>query len=97
MKRHETKPIGQIITEAFRAAGTSELYDRQRVCYLWTEITGPTINRMTTRRWVDREGALHVSITSASLRNDLQFLAPKLIERLNEAAGKKVITRIVFH
>lgn len=96
MKRSEAKPIGQIITEAFRAAGTSDLYDRQRVCYLWTEVTGPTINRMTTRRWIDRD-VLHVTITSASLRNDLQFLAPKLIERLNEAAGKQVITRIVFH
>lgn len=96
MKRHTAKTVGQIIEEAIDASGTRGAFDRQRICFLWAEVVGPAITRQTIRRWVSGD-VLHVAIQSASLRNDLQFLTPRLIERLNRAAGKEIITRIVFH
>ncbi|MEE1207834.1 MAG: DUF721 domain-containing protein [Muribaculaceae bacterium] len=96
MKRHEAESVGDIIRQAFERAGAAETFDRQRVSYLWPEIVGPSINRETTRRWVDGD-TLHVCIASASLRNDLGYMAPSLVEKLNAAAGKPVIRRILFH
>ena len=74
----------------------TEAYDLQRVCTLWPEIVGPTINRFTTRRWIDRD-VLHVAISSAALRNDLMFHRERLIAHLNRAAGKNIISNIIFH
>lgn len=96
MKRHEAESVGSIIKRAFESAGNAPAFDRQQVCYLWSEVVGPSINRQTTRRWVEGD-TMHVCIRSASLRNDLGFMASSLVEKLNEAVGKPVIRRILFH
>lgn len=96
MRRTEAKRIDEIIGEAIEAAGTRDAFNRQRICYLWPEIVGVSINRLTTRRWVERD-TLHVCITSAAVKNELSFVASQLVERLNRAAGANVISRIVFH
>lgn len=96
MKRTEAKRIDQIISEALDASGTRDSFNSQQACYLWTEIVGPSINRQTTRRWVDHD-VLHVCITSASLKNELSMMASAIIDRLNRAVGANTITKIVFH
>jgi len=96
MKRSEAKTVGEIFQEAIAKAGMSEAYDEQRASYLWPEIVGPTVNRMTTRRYV-ANGTLHVFITSASLKSELSFLTDALIKRINDAVGKQVIKSIVIH
>lgn len=96
MKRHETLSVGRIIDMCFERAGNTDVYDAQRASYLWTEIVGPSINRMTTRRWVSGT-ELHVCIESASAKNDLSFLSSKIVERINNALGKEIITKLVIH
>lgn len=96
MKRQEARTFGDIFNEALRHAGLEAAYDEQRASYLWPEIVGPVVNRMTTRRYVDG-GVLHVYISSASLKSELSFLTAKLITRINESVGKEVIKSIVIH
>lgn len=96
MKRNDAKRVDAIITMAFERCGTRDVFDRQHICYLWPEIVGPTINRLTTRRWVERD-ELHVCIASGPLKNELSFMQSRLVERLNAAAGAHVITKIIFH
>lgn len=96
LKRTEAKRLGTIIDEMFAATGQAEVYAEQRLCYLWAEVVGPTINRYTTRRFVDH-GTLHVYITSASLKNELSYLTDSLVAKLNEATGRNVISKIEIH
>ena len=96
MKRNEPTLVGDIIAQAINMSGSREVYDRQRVCYLWPEVVGPTINRLTTRRWVDRD-ELHVAIASAALKNELSFMNARLTQLINEAFGAQIISRIVIH
>lgn len=96
MKRNEPMHISEIVSEAFRLAGAEAAFERQRACSLWAEVVGAPINRQTVRRWVE-DTTLHVTIASPILRNDLSFMQDRLIESLNRAAGKQLITRIVFH
>lgn len=96
MKRQEALSFGQIFDEAIRQSGLETAYDEQRASYLWPEIVGPTVNRMTTRRYVEN-GVLHVFISSAPLRSELSFLTDKLVCRINESIGKTVIKSIVLH
>ena len=95
-KKTEAKRLGDIINEMIAASGHADTYDEQRLCYLWTEVVGPTINRYTTRRYVDH-GTLHVYLSSASLKNELSYLTETLADKLNEATGRHVIDRIEIH
>ncbi len=96
MKKREALTVGQIIEQAIAETGNSQEYDLQRACFCWAEVVGPAINRHTVRRWVDRD-TLHVSITSASLKNELQFHIPRLLQLLNQAVGRDVLKNIVIH
>ena len=96
MKRNDPLPVGEIIRRAFEKAGQLDTIERQQVCSMWPQVVGPTINRMTVRRWVDGD-TLHVVISNPALRNDLSFMQDKLIEALNKTAGKQIISHIKFH
>lgn len=96
MKRSEPKTFGEIFSEAMAQAGMSEVYDEQRASFLWPDIVGATVNRMTTRRYVEK-GVLHVYISSASLRSELSFLTETLTRRINETVGRNVISKIIIH
>ncbi|MDE6368876.1 MAG: DUF721 domain-containing protein [Muribaculaceae bacterium] len=96
MKWTEPKTFGEIFNEAMTRVGMSDAYDEQRASYLWTEIVGPTINRFTTRRYINN-GVLHVYITSAPLKSELSFLTDTLMKRINDAVGRQVVTSIVIH
>ena len=96
MKRTEAQSIKDIIDVALTQSGISSTIDEQKLCYLWPEIVGQSINRYTTRRYVEN-GILHVYISSAALKNELQFHRTRLMDELNRATGKNVITNIVIH
>ncbi|MCC8114047.1 MAG: DUF721 domain-containing protein [Bacteroidales bacterium] len=96
MKKHEAMTVGQIIEQAIAQTGNRDEYERQQACYLWPEIVGPTINRYTTRRWVERD-VMHVCLSSAVLKNELMFHRARIIDMLNRALGTKVISEIVIH
>lgn len=96
MKKREAMTVGQIIEMAIAQTGNRDDYDRQRACYMWQEVVGPAINRYTTRRWMERD-KLHVCIVSAPLKNELQFTRQRLVENLNRALGKNVISDIIIH
>lgn len=96
MKRREAIRVDAIIKEAMAASGATDTFRQQQACFVWPEIVGPAINRCTTRRWVDRD-VMHVCINSASLKHELAFVAPQIIERVNRAVGVDVIKKLVFH
>lgn len=96
MKKHEAMTVGQIIEQAINNTGHRDSYDRQQICYLWAEVVGPSINRLTIRRFIDND-VLHVYLASAPLKNELSFQSTALISKLNSLVGKNVISKIIFH
>lgn len=96
MKKREAMAVGEIIKQAIDATGHRNDFDRQRACYVWPEIVGPAINRLTTRRWVDGD-TLHVCLASAPLKQDLAFHKEKLIELINKMTGSDAIHDIRIH
>ncbi len=96
MKRTEPQLIGDIIKVAMRENNIEAAVNEQRVAYLWPEIVGQGVNRYTTRRFV-AGGVLHVYLSSAALKNELQYHRQKIVDSLNNAVGSNVITDIMFH
>ena len=99
MKRQNAVQIGELIRKAIEEAGSTDTFNAQRLCHLWPEAVGPTINRFTTARWVTRN-ELHVRVASAPMKNELSFMANAIMERLNQLAGTSdnpKITKLVIH
>ncbi len=96
MKRTYPKHIAAIIDEAMDRAGLTDSLNEQRASAAWADVVGPSINRYTTRRYVDH-GVLHVYLTSAPLKNELGFVRDRLIEAINRQVGTDTVTSIVFH
>lgn len=96
MKRRYPTRVDEIIRQAIEASGQQSGFDRHKACYVWSEIVGPTVNRVTTRRWIDRD-ELHVVIASGPLKTELGFMADAIVRRINEAVGTNIITRLIIH
>lgn len=96
MKRTEPEKISAIIDQALSEFGLTTKFGEQRACNLWPEVVGPGIDRYTTRRYVEA-GVMHVYITSAPLKNELQFMRAELVRQLNNAVGEEAIKTIVIH
>lgn len=99
MKRHDAIRIDRLIQQAIEDSGNKAAYDAQRICYLWPQVVGPTINRHTTARWVVRD-ELHVSIASGPMKSEIAFAETAIVARLNELAGfteNPLIRRLIVH
>ncbi|MDE6453327.1 MAG: DUF721 domain-containing protein [Muribaculaceae bacterium] len=96
MKRHDPQTFGELFDHFVDRIGARDTFEQQRICFLWPEVMGPTINRYTVRRWVDG-GTLHVVLTSAALKSELGMMRRNIIDRLNQAAGKTVISELAIH
>lgn len=96
MKRTYPRQIGEIINDALDRAGLTEKLDDRRICALWPEVVGQSINRYTIKRFVDH-GVMHVYLSSAALKNELSFNRAALVRALNDVVGKEVIHDILFH
>ena len=61
----------------------------------WEKIMGKTIARYTDKIEIINQ-TLFISSTVAPLKNELLYQKEKIIERVNEALGEKVITEVVI-
>jgi predicted nucleic acid-binding Zn ribbon protein len=62
---------------------------------VWEQIMGKTIARYTDKIQIINQ-TLFISSTVAQLKNELLYQKDKIIERVNEALGDKVINDVVI-
>ena len=62
---------------------------------VWEQIMGKTIARYTDKIQIINK-TLFISSTIAPLKNELLYQKEKIIERVNEALGEKVINEVVI-
>ncbi|MCQ2287470.1 MAG: DUF721 domain-containing protein [Muribaculaceae bacterium] len=96
MKKTQAKTIGEIVQDYLKKENLDLALDEHRASALWPQIVGHGINRYTVTRWV-KDGVMHVQLSSAPLRNELQLNRRRIIDLINEALGREVIHEIVFY
>ena len=96
MKRVEPMSIRQIIDKVLDTSASREAVMEHRASYLWPEIVGQGINRVTARRYVSK-GVLHVYITSASIKSEVEFSKHRIIKAINTALGAEVLRNLSVH
>ncbi|MGM9746172.1 MAG: DUF721 domain-containing protein [Paludibacteraceae bacterium] len=60
----------------------------------WSKVLGPLARY--TEQLSFRDGTLYVHVVSATLRNDLFLQRSSLMQRVNDAIGRRLLFRIVF-
>jgi len=71
-----------------------KIRESQTVAF-WSQIVGPRIAEVTENLGIE-DGRMFVKVRSSSWKNELVFMKAEIIQRLNQAVGRKVIKDIVF-
>ncbi len=95
MKRNNDRPIKAALDELLRSYHLDEKMGQVKLVNSWEEIMGKAVAHRTTELII-RDKKLFVSLSSASLRQELFQARDKILLLLNEAAGAKVIDEVIF-
>ena len=66
-----------------------------RIEDVWEELMGKTIAKYTDKIQIINH-TLYISSSVAPLKNELLYQKEKIIERINEALGEKVVSDVVI-
>ena len=95
-KRHnDNLPISEILKEFVNTNKLQSGLDKVDVRDAWKKMMGNGVNNYTTQVKLDRD-VLYVSLSSSVLREELSYGKQKIIDMLNEAIGKKLISKLVL-
>ncbi len=94
-KMSSPAPLGTVLQQAMEASRIDIDLDAYRLWQQWEDVVGPTIAQ-NTRPEAIKGKLLLVNVSSAPWMQQLQFLKPELIEKLNETLGKEVVGDIRF-
>ncbi|MGN0231580.1 MAG: DUF721 domain-containing protein [Muribaculaceae bacterium] len=95
MKRSEAQTVGEIARQLFKYMNLEDQMLRQQILDIWPKVVGPVIAKRTVERYILGD-KLVVSIVSAPIRNELMMHRSRLLESLNKAVGKNVISDVII-
>ena len=95
-KRHnENLSISDILKEFVETNKLQSGLDKVDVKEAWAKMMGNGVNNYTTDVSLDRD-VLYVALSSSVLREELSYGKQKIVDMLNEAIGKKVVSKLVL-
>ena len=94
-KMAKPAPLGTILQQAIKATRIDVDLDAFRLWQQWKDVVGPEIAENTKPEAIKGK-LLLVNVSSAPWMQQLQFLKPELIEKLNQALGKELVKDIRF-
>ena len=86
--------IGEALKEFLKKSRLKSGVQALQVEEAWEKIMGRTIANYTDKIEI-RNSTLFISTSVAPLKNELIYQKEKIIERVNEALGEKVINEVV--
>ncbi|RZL31775.1 MAG: DUF721 domain-containing protein [Pedobacter sp.] len=95
MRKPNDITLKEAITKMLSVYRLRGKYDETGVVSHWPELMGTAVANRTTQIYVSN-GKLFVRIESSVIKNELLMVRTGIIDKLNERAGGKVISEIVF-
>lgn len=94
-KNDSTVHISQAIQELLKTQHLKPKFDEASVVVSWERIVGKAIARRTKRIYI-RNKVLFVELQSPSLKHDLGYHKPHMLELFRKEFGEGVVSEIVF-
>jgi predicted nucleic acid-binding Zn ribbon protein len=89
------RTLGEVLQELLQQYGLADRVKELNAVNGWAEVVGEQIASRAHAKDV-RDGCLIVEVSSSAWRNELYYLKPEMIEKINKHIGKKVIHDILF-
>jgi predicted nucleic acid-binding Zn ribbon protein len=93
---HEEKTIQELMKTLFASYKQGHKYEEAAVINSWETVVGTMIAQKTTKVSIVNK-ILHLTLSSAPLKNELRYHKLVLIEKVNTFAGTEVIKDIQFY
>lgn len=93
--KKQPEPFASALDKFVRQVGITKKMKQFSVITSWGEIVGEQIARVTQAERIDN-GILFVKTATAPWRNELTLRRLEILEKVNAAAGAKVVKEIRF-
>lgn len=87
--------IREAMEQFLRSSRLKQGINSVRVEELWEELMGKTISKYTEKLEI-KGNTLFISTQMAPLKNELLYQKEKIMERINEALGEKLVKEVVI-
>jgi predicted nucleic acid-binding Zn ribbon protein len=94
-KRRRPELVSGMIGEVLSKLGLTEQLTEYQAVSVWPEVVGEQVARHTQAEWIENS-ELTVRVDSHTWIQELTFLKPEIIGKLNTRLGKPVVKEIRF-
>ncbi len=84
------KALGEALRELLHQYGIAQRVKEFEAVNLWPEIVGEQIAKVATAKDV-QDGRLYVEVANSTWRNELYYMKPDIIVKLNKKLGQNLI------
>lgn len=95
MKKDNQQKIGDAIKQLFHSYHLDDKVAEVRIKEMWETIMGAPIKRYTGEMYFNK-GVLTIFITSAPLKQDIQYSKDSIIQRINDELGERIVKEVVI-
>lgn len=95
MRRSNTQSISEVLKEYIEQNRMDQKLKEVDVVQNWENLLGKTIARYTKNIYI-RKQILFVEISSSVVKNELFMMREEICRRINENAGRDVVSKIIF-
>ena len=91
----KTTSLGAALHQLIERLGYTTRLQEQQAVEVWAEVVGETIAKVTEPVSV-ADGVLTIKVNNPTWRNELTYLKPDILTKLNRRLARKVVSDIVF-
>ena len=96
MRRREPVRIGELMGDFFESTPTiARKIAEAKIPDVWPSIVGDIVASYTSKLEVKTGGRLFVYVTSSVVRNELFMRRTVLVEEINRAVGRAVVSSVI--
>ena len=96
MKRKSNQQsLGEVIQDFLKQNGWESKLDEVKIIMEWDKVLGPSLAKYTQEVFIQNK-KLHIRLNSSTLRQELSYKKSDIVNDLNAAVGKEVISDIIL-
>lgn len=95
MRGSNEKTLKEAIEQLLHAYRIKDKLDEVKLISSWEEIMGKAIANRTSELFI-KNRSLYLRLESAALKKELMMMKTRIVEMLNEKAGKSIIDGVIF-
>jgi predicted nucleic acid-binding Zn ribbon protein len=92
----EEKTLKDLMKTLFCSYRQGDKFEETAVINSWEKVVGTMISQKTKKVFINKK-TLYLTLDSPALKNELRYHKLVLIEKVNNFAGKEIITDINFY